>query len=402
MQDQSSSSAAPWLRDLLGGTFRAHDAYELVEHARLPSDRRQAFAGLGSDPDHYGLLIPRRSPELGVMAVDCDSALLFLSLLEPGPLPAFARSRVQPDCNGSIARWVLDGVLEMECEDGFRTGPGAYRGLFEGEPPAPADGGAVARLSYDAMRWAQVQPIEDPERLSSWLYSYNALPASPAWARRLGRRERLDDALGLSSSGPAREILDTAYVCEDLPSWRSWRLEAGGPRVDIDQPSYKLYVSPHPDALGEAFRTAVRCMVAARVPAFKLGKGVHGMLRPDKLVVYVDEYEALEDLGASLAAKLRGCPAQGVPFTAALSDDGLLSWGMDPPRGDRIPGWSGIESWRIWVTNRLARSILRARGLGSGGLEPWRYALARLAIEGVNVDGWLPAAEIWTEGEVPA
>ena len=84
-----------------------------------------------------------------------------------------------------------------------------------------------------------------------------------------------------------------------------------------------------------------------------------------------------------------------MPFTAALADDGLLSWGMDPPHSDRIPGWSGIESWRIWVTNRLARNILRARALGSGGLEPWHYALMRLGLEGVDTDGWLPTPAIW-------
>jgi hypothetical protein len=86
-----------------------------------------------------------------------------------------------------------------------------------------------------------------------------------------------------------------------------------------------------------------------------------------------------------------------VPFTAALTGDGLLSWGMDPPHSDQIPGWRGVVSWRLWVTNQLARAMLRARVLTGGGMEPWQAALLRLRLAGVRTQTWLPDQTIWTD-----
>lgn len=387
----------PHLRHLLGRRFRANRRYELIEHARLPGDRRAAFASLESDPDYYGLLVPKEHAELGILAVDHDSASLFLDLSEPRSLPDEVRVRLGSNRNKRIAQFVLDGVLEVEFGDRFVTGPSAHPQLFEAPVTAPRPASLVAGLSYEAMRRAQDLPIDDPERLSSWLYAYHCLPASPAWLQRLGRPERIDDALGLQSVGPTHRILDEAYSSAELISWRFWRRSDAGGADAADEPSYKLYISPHPDALGEAFHAVVPRLAQAGVSAFKMGKDVYGLLRPDKLIAYFGDYDALREMSASLAIALAGCPAHGVPFTAALSDDGLLSWGMDPPRSAQIPGWKGIESWRVWVTNRLARAILRAKGLGSGALEPWHYAMLRLELEGVRTESWLPSTALWLE-----
>jgi hypothetical protein len=112
--------------------------------------------------------------------------------------------------------------------------------------------------------------------------------------------------------------------------------------------------------------------------------------------------QQLAELAAAAAPALSGCPPHGVPFTAALTPDGLLSWGVDPPRSSCLPGWRGVESWRLWVTDRLARALLRARSLGCADLPPWRYARLRLALEGVDTAEWLPADVDWGEREVAA
>ena len=54
------------------------------------------------------------------------------------------------------------------------------------------------------------------------------------------------------------------------------------------------------------------------------------------------------------------------------------------------------ESWRLWLTNRLAVALLAARRDG-GPLEPWQYALARLEIDGIDPSTWAPSADLWEE-----
>jgi hypothetical protein len=128
--------------------------------------------------------------------------------------------------------------------------------------------------------------------------------------------------------------------------------------------------------------------------AFKVGADAAGLLRPDKMVAYFDNFEALAAVADSLADALAGVSAHGVPFSAEITSDGLLSWGVDPPREERPPGWSGGQSWRLWVTNRLAGALLAARGQGVE--EPWRFALERLRVEGVDVERWVPASSLWS------
>ena len=96
--------------------------------------------------------------------------------------------------------------------------------------------------------------------------------------------------------------------------------------------------------------------------------------------------------GGKLGKELDGCPAHGVPFTAEISGEGLLSWGVDPPESKQMLSWQPQESWRLWLTNRLANALLTARRANSAsGPEPWRYALERLGLEGIDTESWTPA-----------
>ena len=77
-------------------------------------------------------------------------------------------------------------------------------------------------------------------------------------------------------------------------------------------------------------------------------------------------------------------PAHGVPFTAVISADGLLSWAADPM------WWiGGRASWRGWLTARLAEYMVAARRTGCTDVETGRYALQRLRLDGVNTDTWM-------------
>ena len=119
-----------------------------------------------------------------------------------------------------------------------------------------------------------------------------------------------------------------------------------------------------------------------------------GLLRPDKLVCYFRSREQMKDAAGLLHDLLDGMPAQGVPFTAELAGEGLLSWGVDPAAGSQAFGWLGQESWRVWVTNQLAASILASRAQPDSGVPTWRFALDRLRFEGVDTDTWSPREDV--------
>ena len=133
----------------------------------------------------------------------------------------------------------------------------------------------------------------------------------------------------------------------------------------------------------------------ANVVHFKVGKDAPGLLRPDKIVAYCSCYEDLISAAEQLKRELEGCGAQGVPFTAELACDGLLSWGVDPPAEDRVLPWLGRESWRLWVANRLAVALIEANSDDAVSLEPWKFALRRLQVEGVDTCFWTPAGTDW-------
>jgi hypothetical protein len=383
------------MQDLLGRTLRANPAYELVLWDRLAPEERRALDRLPHDPDFYGVLRPR-PPEgsnaaLGVKAVDRDTALLFLTLREPGPLPSYVRSALGEATGRTIARLIADGVLEAEKDGEFVWGPAALE-----VRETLANGGRLAELSLAALRYGQALAIDDPLRLSFRLYGYNRRPLTPRWRKLLPGAEAVQAYLGIVPGGAHRKLLDRTWrPSPPSEAWLSWRSRAAEPATDSGGGgvTWKLYVSPAPEALAEGFGAVLEALAAARAGQFKIGSDAAGLLRPDKIVAYFPTFERLEKAARAVESRLAGVPAQGVPFTSEIAGDGLLSWGMDPPVSERDP-WGGRESWRLWLTHRLARALIAARGAGEE-VEPWRYAVERLRLEGIDPVSWTPAASQW-------
>jgi len=146
-------------------------------------------------------------------------------------------------------------------------------------------------------------------------------------------------------------------------------------------------VSIAPESLGDG----VRALAAAAhgvpgIHALKCGLRLGGVVRSDKLIAHCDSLEALHKVATGVRTRLDGVAAQGVPFTASIGADGLLSWGMDPP--DTLS--MRHESWRSWITERLAEYVIEGRQGTQDDPEPWRYAIERIALDGVNTQTWAP------------
>lgn len=380
----------PLLRQIIGETFRSSPSYSLVLADRLPVDAR---AGLETADDEtlYGFLLPRERSGLTPRSVDHDTALLFFTLQEPGPIPRYVEATLGDECNRVVAELVLDGVLELAADGRFVSGATAHELVFDSATSSPGDG-TIARLSLDALRYAQLLRLDDSRLLSTRLYLYNHMPLTPAFRRRLRSVGGAPGFLRLGPGGRTEELLARSWkrTTPDVQNgWLAWARSA--PRAPGGAASrlYKLYVSPLPeDAPHVLVETAAELALGEAV-SFKVGADVHGLLRADKIVAYFTGFDALQQTAARLEGRLAGCAPQGVPFTAEAGGQGLLSWGVDPVGGR--DGWSLLpESWRLWVTNRVAVALVAAQAAADATVEPWMFALDRLRLEGVDTETWTP------------
>lgn len=383
--------------------FRANPCYELVPVDRLTDGDRGVLGALVDD-DLYGVLRPAPDCRLEPRSCSPDTALLFFTLGKPGPLPAFARRNLGADVDRVLARLVVDGVLEVATADGFRSGSAAAGLVLPGS--SSAGQGRIAELSAAALRYGQALVALPTEVLAGRLYSYGQRPASPELRRRMPDVWAVDEYAGIAPEGPVGRTLAAAGWVErpygaggQFAPWRFWapgssRREAGPPgQTDA---MYKLYVSPTLDHMPETAAAAAGSLATSPgVRGFKVARDLVGLCRPDKIVVYFDRLEDLRHGASRTVEDLAGTPAHGVPFTAAITLDGLVSWGMDPP-----PKRVARTSWRAWVVERLAE-YLRAAGQGEDALEvePWRFALDRLSLAGVDTNTWAPASGIWRDAK---
>ena len=250
--------------------------------------------------------------------------------------------------------------------------------------------GRIAQLSLAALRFAAGGLRAEAPVVAQWLYRFGTVPRGPVIDRDFGPGDDPMAVLGMTVGGPARRLLESAFEASYQPGWYSF---AGTPVRGQIQAVCKLYVSPRPEALADAFPRIADAFVRTYVRSFKVGRGIEGLLRPDKIVAYFDDRAHMADVAALLGRLLRGCPAQGVPFTADAGADGLLSSGVDPPAAD------AAASWRSWVTKRLAASLTARRG--TPGVDPVAAALADIRTAGVDPDRWLPTANAFRGSNQP-
>jgi hypothetical protein len=397
---------------LLTASLRANPLYDLVLYDRLSAPERTALAELAKDPGFYGVLRHRDAAAGAFKSVDRDTALLFLTLREPGALPSYVRAQLGQAAARTVARLVADGVLEVESGGAYLSGAAALARLpMSGGKPAPGErSGRIGALSTAALRYGQALALSDPALLTWRLYSYNRQPLTPRWQRLVPDAAAMARHLGIGAGGAHRKLLDSAWLPAAMTGWMAWyaRPRAGGAGESAGRrpggPTWKLYVSPRAEALAGSFGAVLEALTAARALQFKVGSDASGLLRSDKIVAYFPSYELLAAAADSVLARLDGTPAQGVPFTAEIGGGGLLSWGVDPPDAERSVLGGGRESWRVWVSHRLAWALTAARNASRGTpealvepIEPWRFALERVRLEGVDTETWTPSAALWKE-----
>src|ERR1041384_3098133 len=140
--------------------FKANQNYELVLYDRLSPEEQQALVDLKKQPDFCGVLRPVPPSNLSIKSVSRETALLYLTLTQPGLLPSYAQEMSGDQYHAVIAKLVLDQILEIEKDGKFLTGAQAYD-LFYSQKAANEAPTKVAQLSIDALRYGQALAISD-------------------------------------------------------------------------------------------------------------------------------------------------------------------------------------------------------------------------------------------------
>ena len=135
---------------------------------------------------------------------------------------------------------------------------------------------------------------------------------------------------------------------------------------------------PTPSSRSRPRRRGARALKLAATPA--------GLCRPDKLVVYF----------VDLDGSARGRRTARRPLQRVERPRGSVHGGGRERRaalvGRRPSRATGLGSWREWLTRRLARYLCDARSAPGSGVEPWRYALERIRLDGVDPEILVAAA----------
>jgi hypothetical protein len=330
-----------------------------------------------------------RGPGAGVaFEVNASTRRFLHALRRPRVLRDVVPTPLGPGDAAALLRLILDGVLEIEVGGRFVSGLDAWERLCD-LPRRREVHKRATRLTVEALAYGERLLPMPVSLLAYRLYRYNTIPASPRWRARFPSSAATAEHLGISDFERQPRLRERGWAAQPRGErtqqpWLGWTCTAAMRAHAPDSPMYKLYVSPEPARIRDAFQTAARLVVGSDALAFKVGGDVLGVLRPDKLVVYFASHGALVETADTLRSALRGLRAHGVPFTAPLDADGLVSCGVDPAPpadGDLM----GRESWRLRVARRLAASLAVAASGTSRALTPPRFALARLALDGIDL-----------------
>jgi hypothetical protein len=366
--------------------YRASPHIELKRLRDLTAEQRKPFLDLKDDPDFYGLFIPKPPLLTNLKSVSRQTAKLFRELAKP--------SRLTTRAAAAAVDLVLDGILEVEGNGDFVFGADALPLIASpADPPQPRD--RAARLSRDALLYAQDLQTSEPQRLITALYLYNRIPLTPFWKTRFTTPEAVLAHVG-ADRGTLCALLERHWhPPQGGRGWLRWYAKARARRRRGSW-TYKLYISPRPERIRDVFETAARVFATFPGTYFKIGDSAIGLLRPDKMVAYFTTRERLGDAADVLRRELAGCDAHGVPFSAGLDDSGLLSWGVDPPETEHVLRWLNRDSWRWWLGRHLASALSIAKlAHTANAVEPWRFAIERARRLGVDVETWTPSATLW-------
>jgi hypothetical protein len=388
----------PRVRSDLGARrFRANPSLEFAPSSELRARYGERLAAIEDVDTCVGIVRPRDPRAQGTLrAVDRPTALLLARLQTPGliPFPEITGAPNQAALN-AIARLVLDGLLEIQTDRGWVGGPTAHGEILELDSVPPRYVHPLGQISRAALRYAEALELDDVHTLAWRLYSFNRRPVTPSCFRARGSPQQLETWLGVEDFLNSASALAASWERDAVAGeWLYWWPSASRRTLAVGEVTFKLYVSPKTEQLPACLRRALGILAAHYTVGFKVGGHAHAVQRPDKFVAYFSSLGGLRACATALQGALQGLQCHGVPFSAPLTQDGLLSWGVDPPSDAQLLAGEDGDSWRSWVTSRLASYLIAAQRAREAVIRPVEFALARLSLDGIDTEAWAPD-ETW-------
>ncbi len=377
--------------NIILSVFRSNREYKLVPYGNLTKGQRKTLSDLCQSMDFHSVLFPVNNQNLSIKAICRKTAIIFEKLQQPGLLPdQFITSHNESE--SIIEKLVLDSILEIELNGSFISGPSAFQYFTINNEKTSKN--IISKLSINALKYAQELDLMDSSLLSLRLYNYNRCPLNPWDCQAIEREQHLfgdKEVLYGKWNTDKWTKIDIAPKYQDY--WVVWKLL--NHHKEINDRVYKLYISLPLNTLLEIFGKIMNVLAETNVISIKVGTTLGNLLRSDKFMAYFNNTKDLRLASEKLERVLKGVKAQGVPFTAQIAKNGVLSWGVDPPSDNN----RSDQSWRSWITIQLSNALITAKRVKNLNIEPWEYALNRLQLEGVDTDTWIPSKNIWNNNE---
>ncbi len=382
-------------RFLLNEKFRQGSAYRLVEWNQLNQKEKELLVNQYEEPEIYGFFQPLiSSPGLTVKIAYREVAMLYFHLQYSNLLPHYFTTAATQASNESIARLVLDNILEIEWNNQFVGGSLAVSALYgetifeENKIPD-----YLSALSMAAIQYALLLNEPDVKSLANRLYTFNTIPWD--YQRRnifsALTEHTTKEFLFKNADEGLKKDLNSNWnysLTSEERGWLSWmRPRKTAAPVSSGSEIYKLYISPLIADLPSVFIKSIPIITASDAISFKTGSKLQGLLRPDKMVVYFETREAVLETSRLLENEFGSYTPQGVPFTAQTDKKGLLSQGVDPYPVN-FP--EGIEpsSWRTILTDELALAIIQSKTGNMNWNESIAFIRAKLLSAGIDINSW--------------
>lgn len=360
-QSLSPVLTAATFRDLDGAVVRATDEFEFQRSVLVGGDLTA-----GEFKSRVGGRIIYLSAPLARAAINHT----------PMSLKKLCHGSVEPE--HAIIGHVLDGVLGIEYGSEFVHGAKAIEVLIDGltlaEPRTHLE-----HLSAEALFLAAWRTDRSVHEIADQLYRHNTFAASPLRVRRF------QTARGSEALEAAVSTSDDQWRFEPNLSatWLVWHRRGTSSE---NWGNSKIYVSLDHELLAEKFASVTSAVMQTSAKAFKVGRRLHDLLRPDKMVIYFASWGDLLSATESLCAAVEGQQPQGVPFTGQLDAKGTVSCGLDPAKGKTFAevSWrhriSYVAAWALHMWGRAPAAALRAN----------EFALLRLSVDGVDAGTFMP------------
>ena len=384
------------IRRILNEQFRVNPLYTLREWNDLTHHEKKLISGLHDEEDVYGVFSPGTpGSQLTIKLAYHELALVYLHLSRSSLLPHYLSSLNADSFNQAIAQLVLDQVLEIKWEEKYVSGVHATEAIF-GKSVHRSENipGFIAGLSNQGIEYVLHLNNGDMRTIANRLYTYNTLPWDPCLKRNFNEKTDTRDFVFSASHTLLISLLNKEWHLINDPGkdhWLGWsrRNFPGQSPTVIDKETYKLYISPVMQDLPKMMNLVLPVLTSSEAFSFKIGNGIHGLLRPDKMVVYFNSRSSLLQVAEELKNKLGDFTVQGVPFTAQIDEKGILSWGVDPPGSDVLEAIEG-GSWRCRVTDQIALAIIQSRDERIDHQQAMEFIGSKLFVAGIDPFNWMP------------